>query len=69
MMRQLSRAANRKVAELQLTIKMVDDEIQASSSASAIEALLELREDAQAELDAIVPPMTQITPPSLASGF
>ncbi len=69
MMRQLSRAANRKVAELQLTIEMVDAEIQQSSSAAAIEALLELREEAQAELDAIVPPITPVSPQSSASGF
>ena len=66
MVRQLSWVETRRVAELQLQIKMIDGEIQGSASAQAIHDLRAMRQQAEAELNSIMPPSTE-TPPCRAS--
>lgn len=55
----LSRAETRRVAELQMQIKMIDGEIRGSSSAQAIYDLRVLRQQAEAELHSLMPPSTE----------
>jgi len=52
-LRRLSRQETRRVAELQLQIKMINVEILGSSKSRAISELRSMREEAQAELDSI----------------
>ena len=65
-MRPLSRAETRRVAELRLTIKIIDTEIEESSSSQVIEDLRATREAAKAELNSIVSSSTA-SPPFLVS--
>jgi hypothetical protein len=51
--RRLSRQEARRVAELQLQIKMINFEILSSSTSLAITELRSMREEAQAELNSI----------------
>jgi len=64
--RPLSRAETRRVAELRLTIKIIDTEIEDSSSSQVIEDLRATQEAVKTELHCIVSSSTA-SPPFLVS--
>ncbi len=65
-LRRLSRQETRRVAELQLQIKVINFQILGSSTALAISELRSKREEAQTELNSIA---ERSTDPSLSDAF